>query len=142
MIQDQYIRLIKGSGVALVAAYLSHQFTKYVGIELLNNLYDISVDLIGNVRDDKIEVVLGDILAYEYDYDGTSFILANCKTFSKELMREVANKLKPMPDGVILVTTVQTMNDFDDSWEIIDRFKRVMSWGSATIFVQKKISIL
>jgi hypothetical protein len=85
--------------------------------------------------------VLGDVLEYEYDFKNTSLIFANCKTFDKELMMNISSKLKDIPDGVILITTVQAMSEFDGSWIIIDKLRRVMSWGSATIYIQVKQSV-
>jgi hypothetical protein len=85
-----------------------------------------------------ITFTLGDILEHNYDYSGTSLLFANCKTFDKQLLKSIASKLSPMPSGVIFITTTQSISDYDDSWEIIDKVKRLMSWGSATIYIHKK----
>jgi hypothetical protein len=122
---------------------LSFGFTKCIGIELLKDLYELSKSLLDKPREDllckDINFILGDILEYQYDYENTSLLFANCKTFDKSLMNSIAAKLKQMPKDVIFITTTQTINDYDEDWEIIDRIKRLMSWGSATIYIHKKI---
>ncbi len=112
----------------------------------MKNLYDISIQLLTNIKNenigvDKVMFKHGDITEYNYDYNDTSMIFINCKTFSKDLMESIANKLKSMPEGVILITTSQTFNYFDNNWEIIDDLRRLMSWGIANIYIHKKIKL-
>jgi hypothetical protein len=45
-----------------------------------------------------------------------------------------------MPPGVICITTSSyCLDEFDSSWKVIDKIKRMMSWGSANIYIQIKI---
>jgi len=86
----------------------------------------------------NIEFTMGNILECEYEYHNTSFILANCKTFSKDLMQKIAGKLKQMPKGVILITTTQTLEDFDSDWQVVEKLRKLMSWGCANLYIQIK----
>ena len=91
-----------------------------------------------NMTLSNIEFISGNILEYDYDYHNTSLILANCKTFSKDLMQKIAEKLKQMPKGVILITTTQTLEDFDPDWEVVEKLRKLMSWGCANLYIQIK----
>ena len=107
-----------------------------MSIKLNDKLRENSIE--SNTNPANIEFIMGNILEYEYDYNNTSFILANCKTFSKDLMQKIAQKLKPMPRGVILITTTQTLEDYDSSWEVVEKLRKLMSWGCANLYIQIK----
>jgi hypothetical protein len=129
---------------------MSYDFSNCVGIELLERLYNMSTKLkekyieYSNEYDENkilstnFDFIYGNILEYEYDYKNTSMILANCKTFSKDLMMKIAEKLKLMPSGVILITTTQTLEDYDSDWEVIEKLRKLMSWGCANLYIQIK----
>lgn len=91
-----------------------------------------------NTNFENIEYIHGNILEYDYDFINTSLILANCKTFSKDLMQRIAEKLKQTPKGVILITTTQTIEDYDTSWEVVEKLRKLMSWGCANIYIHIK----
>ena len=129
-------------------------FDQYIGIELLNELFQISLKLKENYLKEVISnqsLIKGsledisffnkDFLEFNFDeyQDQTSMILANCKTFPKHLMTEISKKIKDFRKGTILLTTTQTMYDFDNNWEIIDIVRKNMSWGTASIYIQIKI---
>ena len=91
-----------------------------------------------NFRFDKLEYVHGNILEYDFYFSDASLILANCKTFSKDLMSKIAERLKPMPKGVILITTTQTIEDYDDNWIVVEKLRKLMSWGCANLYIHIK----
>jgi hypothetical protein len=140
--------IIKGSGRALIAAKLLKEYDEYIGIELLKDLYNVSLNLkakfdifYGNTDNSKnITFLNKDFLSVRFEEyeDRASFILANCKTFPKQLMQEIANLIRNFRKGCILLTTTQTMNDYDENWEIIETLRKNMSWGTATLYIHIK----
>jgi len=129
---------------------MSFNFSNCIGIELLEALYNLSAKLKDKYREysaehieniiipETFDFIYGNILEHEYDYENTSMILANCKTFSKGLMMKIAEKLKPMPSGVILITTTQTLEDFDSDWQVFEKLRKLMSWGCANLYLHIK----
>lgn len=136
--------------MAVLAAGLTYTFTKCIGIELLQKLYELSLKINDNIMNNNkseykqylkcdISFVLGDILEYNYDYENMSILFANCKTFSKDLMTMIAEKLVNVPVGVILITSAQDFSEFDSRWEVLDKVRRVMTWGNANLYIHIKI---
>lgn len=129
---------------------MSFPFTKCIGIELLSNLYNISLKILKQIENkhQKINEILQctenyffqqDILDFNFDYEKTSLIFMNCKTFSKDLLGRIMNKLTLMQSGVIIITTsVLNLFDFDPSWILIDKVRRLMSWGCANLNIYLK----
>lgn len=115
---------------------------------MLSDLYEISLKLnekyknfFGNSNNsNNISFFNKDFLEVNFDNyaNNASFILANCKTFPKLLMKQISERLTNFRKGCILITTTQTMNDYDESWKIIDILKKNMSWGTATIYIHVK----
>lgn len=95
-------------------------------------------DILLHLKCPNIRLLQGDILEYNLDFENTSLIFMNCKTFSKDLMKMIANKLKLMPIGVVCITSHQLMTDFDPSWKCLAKLRRLMSWGCANLFIHMK----
>jgi hypothetical protein len=134
-----------------LAASLSYPFSDCTGIELLSELHLFSQKILENINLLKsnspsdlqlechnIQLLQGDILEYSLEFENTSLIFMNCKTFSKDLMSQIANKLKQMPKGVICITSHQLMSEFDPSWQCLAKLRRLMSWGCANLFIHIK----
>ena len=124
-----------------------------MGIELLNDLFQTSLKLKENYlrevyinknlikgKMQDITFINQDILQFNFEEynDRVSLILANCKTFPKQLMTDISKKIKDFRKGTLLITSSQTMNDFDTNWEIIDVLRKNMSWGSCIIYIHIK----
>lgn len=122
---------------------INDKFTKCIGIELLDSLFNLSKELGESVQSNqqmnRIEFYKGDIILFKYDFRNTSMFFSNCKTFNKELMTNMAIQLNAAEPGTFMITSFQTINQFDESWAIIGKFKKLMSWGSCTIYVHIKV---
>ena len=77
------------------------------------------------------------------DLTKASFIFCNSTCFSSELLLSIARKLtKEVPNGCIVITFTKKLPFLSkNDWDIKKGFKRLMSWGLATIFVHRKIKI-
>ena len=85
----------------------------------------------------KLEFYNGNFL--EYDWNEASFIFANSTCFSVELMNSLSQKAVDLKKGTIFVTFTKKLPNLSEKWEIRDGFRRLMSWGIATIYVHRKI---
>jgi hypothetical protein len=102
------------------------------------NLYDSLYKEYLMCSKENIEFTLNDILEFNFDYDNTSLVFANCKTFSKDLMTNIAKTLHRMPSGVICITTSQSIADFDSKWLVVEKLRKLMSWGCANLYIHIK----
>jgi hypothetical protein len=85
-----------------------------------------------------IELINGDFL--KNDWSEASLLLANSTCFSVELMtalsKKAENELRP---GAIFITFTKRLPGLSDKWELRDGFRRLMSWGIATIYIHRKL---
>ena len=113
----------------------------------MNDLHNLSLKILENINKcentesllcKKIIFVSENFIKYEFDYINSSIIFLNCKTFSLDLMNEIAKKLEPMPSGVVLITSFQIIPD-EKNWEVFAKLRRLMSWGCANLYLHKRI---
>ncbi len=85
----------------------------------------------------QLEFYNGDFL--KYNWSEASFVLANSTCFSNDLMSALSKKageeLKP---GSFFVTFTKKLPNLGEDWEVKDGFRRLMSWGIATIYIHRK----
>ncbi len=88
-----------------------------------------------------IEFICGNFM--NTDLTKASFIFCNSTCFSSELLLSIAKKVnKEVPNGCIVITFTKKLPFLSkEDWDIKKGFKRLMSWGLATIFVHRKIKI-
>lgn len=118
-----------------------------IGLEI-KNLYELkyqeikksNIDLLPETKygDPVLELYNGDFLLHSWE--NASFIFANSTCFSPELMNAIAKKADEVKIGTIIVTFTKRLPNLSDSWEIRDGYRRLMSWGIATIYVHRKIA--
>ena len=85
-----------------------------------------------------IEFICGNFM--NTDLSKSSFIFCNSTCFSSELLLNIAKKVnKEVPNGCIVITFTKKLPFLNkNEWEIKKGFKRLMSWGLATVFVHRK----
>jgi hypothetical protein len=83
------------------------------------------------------EVVNGDFL--KFDWSDASFVFANSTCFTHELMEALAIKAEELKPGTFFVTFTKKLPGLSDNWELRAGFRRLMSWGIATIYIHKKV---
>ena len=147
-----------GTGKGIISAVLSKYFTKYIGIEYLNSLYESSIkiqknfeelfpnyykennNILPNFNNQKpnIEFIHGDFL--EENISNASFIFMNSSCFTDDLLLKLSQKFNnECKSGCIIVnTTVIIPNLNKNNWDEIPYFRRYMSWGIATLNIYVK----
>ena len=144
-----------GTGKPVLAMALMHRFKRLIGIEFLDNLFKLSLSIKQNYEktiEDKfenfrqyfdfespnqIEFLQGDFL--KHSWEDTSFIFVNSTCFSINLMNNIANKAnKECKSGTIIVTFTKRLTALSVDWELKDGFRRIMSWGIATIYLHRR----
>jgi len=134
-----------------------HPFERYIGIEFLENLHNIGLtikekfdenikyfreenpDILPEFTDENsIDLICGDFLTH--DWKNASFIFANSTCFSPELMQSLSKKAEELPVGAVFITFTKRLPMLPDNWEVNSGFRRLMSWGIATVYVHRKMS--
>ena len=133
-----------------------YPFQKCIGIEFLESLYKISEDhktkyddnikkqfleyselFAGINKPVPISFSWGDFI--KETWNEPSIILANSTCFSPDLMVELGKKAnKECPSGTIIITFTKRIPGLTTDWELRDGFKRLMSWGIATVFLHRR----
>ena len=140
-----------GTGKGVIAAALLGNFTVCKGIELLENLYDISLRLKAQFDDHfpgalernpdlfqsvpMIEFIHSDF--FKADWSDASLIFANSTCFDHEMMERIGQiQLKPGTLGISFTKTIPGEN-----WIVLESIKKNMSWGEATVYIQRFVAI-
>ena len=144
-----------GTGKPVLAMSLIYHFKKLIGIEFLENLFKLSLSVKSNYEnliDDKftnnrnlfnfetpneIEFLQGNFL--EHSWKDTSMIFANSTCFSLNMMNNIAAKAnKECKSGTIIITFTKRLTTLNSDWELRDGFRRLMTWGIATIYIHRR----
>ena len=74
------------------------------------------------------------------NWGDASVILANSTCFSSDLMIQLAKKAdSDLSPGAIFITFTKRLPNLNvNRWEIRDGFRRLMSWGIATVYVHRR----
>jgi hypothetical protein len=86
-----------------------------------------------------IEFICGNFI--NFDLTEASFIFCNSTCFSNELLLNISKKInKEAQVGCIVITFTKKLPFLNTKeWDIKKGFKRLMSWGLATVFVHRRI---
>jgi hypothetical protein len=144
-----------GTGKPVIAMSLIFHFKRLIGIEYLENLFRLSLEIKKTydrtIRDkfennqqlfnfetpNQIEFLQGDFL--KHNWEDTSIIFANSTCFSLGMMQNIASKAnKECKSGTIIITFTKRLTNLSTDWELRDGFRRIMTWGIATIYVHRR----
>jgi hypothetical protein len=96
----------------------------------------------------KFEVYHNDFLEFDW-WSEADFVMANSTCYDMALMRKIGEKASLMKKGAWMVTLTKKLPNADIlqcreigllDWECLLSLKMTMSWGYATVNVQRKIN--
>ena len=144
-----------GTGKPVIAMSLMHKFKKLTGIEYLQNLVKLSQqiketynktiyekieknkNLFNFEKPNIVEFVQGDF--FKCRWQDASVIFANSTCFSLDMINKIAEKAnKECKSGTIIITFTKKLNKLNSNWELKNGFRRLMTWGIATIYVHRR----
>lgn len=135
------VEAIQGVGKGVIGAALLHPFQECIGIELLPELYKLSTRLKEVYQSHPsspqvpVSFLEGDIFAT--DWSDASMILVNSTCFYTEMLERVSNA--PVRTGCIAISLTMQLSTL--AWDLLQTSKHKMSWGTATIHVQRKVGL-
>lgn len=137
---DIFYDLGSGTGKPCIAISLVFPIKKAIGIEILNNLWEISNKILENLRTQadiptEIEFRKGNIL--EEDFSNGTIIFSHATCFEEETMNKLEEKFKLLQPGarIILMTKKLKSSEF----VLIEEGEKRMAWGFATYRIYHKI---
>ena len=139
-----------GTGKGVVAAALLGDFSICRGIELLEGLFSIST-AIKTKYDERtsqilaehsglfrtlptVELYLNDF--FQYDWSDAGLIFANSTCFDHDMMRKIGQV--QLRNGTVGISFTKTIPG--DNWIVLESIKKDMSWGEATVYIQRYVS--
>ena len=145
---QRFYDLGSGTGKAVVAAALLHAWECCTGIELLHSLHDAALEVLDVWRlpstqdrlppeslDVHIEFIRGDCT--ELDWSDGDVVFINCVVFDEPLMLKLAAIADDMKLGSFVLTCTHRLPSY--KWLLLESVVEDMSWGQATVYIQKKV---
>lgn len=144
-----FVDLGSGTGKAVVAAAILHNFDQCTGIECLEGLYSISLEMLAsyNTRgktkledrefDTHCSFVCGSFLDTKAkDWRDADLVFANSTCYDDALMAKIANLAIGMRKGSFFVSFTKRLACQD--FKILEHEMYRMSWGEATVYIMQK----
>jgi len=134
-----------GSGRAVFASRFTQDFSKCVGIELLESLHKMSNQVHAKYEKDfqqilsskvnkTCEFYLDNLL--DFDWSDGDVVFANSTCFDDSLMEAIGKKASSLKPGSFLVTFTKGIKS--EHFEQIEKKRYKMSWGPATVFIHRR----
>ncbi len=141
---EVFYDLGSGTGKAVIAAALLFPFSKVVGIELLDDLYDASIRVTERLKREvstqeiplpEVKFIQSDFL--NSDFSDADIVFAHATCFHEAQFRELLPKFEGLKKGARLLLVSKPIAL--ESFEYIQSSEHPFSWGRATLHSYKKI---
>lgn len=141
-----------GSGRALFASMLMHNFNRCIGIEILKPVHAISQmvldDWIKNVsslhtiekRSTEIRLYCGDALELD-EWKLADVVFAHLTSFDKVLMEAIGSIAIKMRPGSIFISLSQKLPE-SALFSVLEVGSMEVTWGVATVYIQRRSEVL
>ncbi|CAG9327122.1 unnamed protein product [Blepharisma stoltei] len=140
-----------GTGKGVIAGALLHNFDKCIGIEILEGLYNVSLQLkrvyeetfpseistrpdLWDSKIPEIEFTRSDM--FTRGWADADFIFANSTCFDSSMMLRIAES--EVKEGTWAITLTKSLPS--SKWKIHESIKKLMSWGEATVYIQQRVN--
>ncbi|RHX96944.1 hypothetical protein DYB36_009019 [Aphanomyces astaci] len=156
-----FVDLGSGTGRAVFIARLNFDFSRYcacpsyvhkhdsrcTGIEILRGLHDAAADVCSNYNEfvrsvisttrSPLDASFFHSSLLDLDWAHADVCFANSTCFDSTLIAEMADKAANMRSGSYLITFTKPLPP-DTPFDIIDKERRKMSWGPATVYIHQR----
>jgi SAM-dependent methyltransferase len=137
-----------GTGKPVVAAAIAHTFDVCYGIEILEGLYSVALDVLNayNTRgkaklnrsmDTHVQMMLGSFLNFSVkDWRDADVLYINSTCFDENIMMGLAKLARGLKKGAFVITLTKQLPS--DEFAVLEYEMQKMSWGDATLFILQK----
>ena len=136
-----------GFGKPCLAAALTLPFylEKCIGIELLDGLYEKSLQLQKQYElrkaegDPQLEFIKEDFMANTEWSEIADVVFANATCFSPEMVTQISKIMSErLKKGAVVIITTKTLEFEMGKFRALPLIRKSMSWGSASVYVYIK----
>lgn len=133
-----------GTGRAVFAARLTQDFTVIRGIEILETLH--AAALSSKVAFEELtmaSLVVPNCVSFinkallDYDWSDGDVVFANSTCFDGDLMNKISSQGEQLRPGALFITFTKALTSL--KFELLERSQQSMSWGPATVFIQRRL---
>ncbi len=137
-----------GTGKAVFAARLTQDFTRCIGIEILQGLHNQAFkiterynksfrQLLDASQRQHAAVYMGSFL--DFDWTDGDVVFANSTCFDEDLMAKLSRMAEGLKPGAVLVTFTRGLT-YMQKFELLQKKRERMSWGPATVFIHRRLN--
>lgn len=142
--KQKFVDLGAGLGKACLWVAMTTNFEEILGIEIIDDLVSKAHELQSTLekhlkrRDmvlgsKKFDLIQGDFLSDEHEWEEADLIFANSTCFTEDLMMKLSVKSQACKPGTRFITFTASLDS--PYWKVIYKQQLAMSWGPATVFV-------
>jgi precorrin-6B methylase 2 len=143
--QDVFCDLGSGAGKAVIAASLLYPFERCVGIELVPDLYQLSMqkkDALKTILQNNTTLTGAPIDFFNQDLLHTPLhtfdvLYVNATCFIGDMWEHLQTKLREVKTGARIIMVSRFLHD--PSFQLQHRLKQTMSWGDCSILIFIKL---
>lgn len=137
-----------GTGKAVMAARMTQDFSKCIGIEILQSLHNQAEKIVTRFNESfKDHLTLGQSQYTQvfcgsftdYDWSDGDVVFANSTCFGDELMLSLSQQAESLKPGSFVVTFTKGLTS--TAFELLERKRYRMSWGPATVFIHRRLNL-
>ncbi|MDR1494734.1 MAG: hypothetical protein LBI29_01705 [Rickettsiales bacterium] len=131
-----------GTGNAVIGSYLIGNFEKYIGIELLDGLYDMSLVAKRNLlkidknAEDSVIFRHGNIL--DFDLSDGEVLLFCCPNSDGEIRAKMEEKFLNLKKGAIVLSLIHVFKDMKN-FSLLDSQMVRMTWGQTPLMIYQRL---
>lgn len=145
-----------GTGKAVLIARLAFDFSKCIGIEILESLHEQALTIAAEYRreyqhllyestvssngetltQNSVNFVCDSLTNFNWTDGDVVFVNSTC--FEDDLIKELSQIAEKLNPGAIVVTFTKGL--ISNKFELLERKRYKMSWGPATVFIQRRVS--
>ncbi|KAL4461311.1 hypothetical protein ABPG72_006572 [Tetrahymena utriculariae] len=144
-----------GVGKGVLAASLLHQFHRCTGIELLESLHNMGLQLKNSILEQSEQIVqeVIEIDKYDgfslpeinfvkddfltYDWSDATLVFAASTCYEPFLMQQLFERSKLLKRGSFFITLTKKLPQ-SDYWQLLISVNHKMSWGETTVHIYRK----
>ena len=131
-----------GIGNAVISSYLTGNFDKCVGVELMDSLYNTSLDvkkrLVEFDRSAKSKVNFIHDNMLNVDFYDADLLLFCCPTKDEKLRNQMEEKFVKLKSGAIILSLIHKFAD-NKNFELLNVKTVKVAWGDTPLFIYKKL---
>ena len=146
--EGHFVDLGSGVGTMMFAAALYHNFSSVTGIEILNDLFNVTNEVVcvwnelkeklpPKKRDCEIKTLHGDCCYTDWSHADVVWCNATC--FDTKIIDMIAKRSVDLKPGAFFIMCTRTLPaDFMHFFNVVDSGSIVYNWGEANVTYYKR----